>query len=148
MSKELIVEDSISINAPASKVWNALIDPELTKKYMFNCEAISEWKAGSSLVWKGALDGKVYVKGTILKIEAEKILQYTTFDPNGGYKDVPSNYLTVDYALSKENGGTLLTVSQGDYAAVEDGQKRYEDTVGGWGMVLSKIKELVEQGNS
>jgi len=120
----------------------------MTKKYMFGCEAISDWRVGSSLIWKGASDGKVYVKGSVLKIEPGRLLRYTTFDPNGGYRDVPSNYLTVDYVLSKENGGTLLKVSQGDYAAVEDGQKRYEETVGGWGMVLSKIKELVEQENS
>ena len=144
MNKELKVSDSISINAPASRVWNALVNPEMTKKYMFDCEAISDWKAGSPLIWKSASDGKVYVKGAIVKIEPEKFLRYTTFDPNGNYKDVPSNHLTVDYVLSKENGGTLLSVSQGDYASVENGQKRYEETVGGWGMVLSKIKEIVE----
>ncbi len=32
MSKPLIVENSITINAPAGKVWDALVNPEQTKK--------------------------------------------------------------------------------------------------------------------
>jgi uncharacterized protein YndB with AHSA1/START domain len=144
----MIVEKSISINALASRGWNVLVNSDITKKYMFNCEPISDWKVGSRLDWKGVADGKVYVKGIILKIEPEKLLQYTTFDPNGGLKDVPSNYLTVTYSLSSDDGGALLSVSQGDFASADNGQKRYEETETGWSMVLLKIKELAEQEQS
>ena len=145
MDKGLIVSDSITIEASPAKVWDTLVNPEMTRKYMFDCEAQSEWKAESQLLWKGATDGKVYVKGKVVEIERDKILKYTVFDPNGGLKDIPSNYLTVTYALLTRDGKTLLTVSQGDYSVVENGQKRYEDTVNGWGMVLQKIKEIAEE---
>lgn len=145
MEKELTVTDSIAINAPAAKVWDTLVNPEMTKKYMFGCEALSDWKPGSPLIWKGATDGKVYVTGKIVEIEKEKLLRYTVFDPNGGLKDIPSNYLTVSYSLSSKNVETILEVSQGDYAVVENGQKRHEETVDGWGIVLQKIKEIAEE---
>lgn len=148
MSKPLIVENSITINAPAGKVWDALVNPDQTKKYMFNCEAISDWKVGSPLLWKMIHEGKefVAVKGTVAEIRPQQFLAYTTIDPNSGIADVPENYLTVTYSLAAENGHTTLTVTQGDYAKVGDGDKRYHDTVdgGGWMPILVEIKKLVE----
>lgn len=144
MSEEMVVTDSITIDAPQSRVWETLVSPAMTRKYMFDCEAVSDWKPGSTLEWKGATDGKVYVKGNVVEIDEGKYLRYTVFDPNGNMKDIPSNYLTVDYRLSDQDGRTLLEVSQGDFAAVENGQKRYEDTVNGWGMTMQRIKEIAE----
>lgn len=148
MSEQLFVKNSISINAPTTKVWDALTSPEQTKKYMFGCGTVSDWKEGSSLLWKGNFDGKeiVAVKGNIVKIDEGKFLEYTTIDPNAGLKDIPENYLNVTYNLSEQNGQTILTVTQGDYAKVGDGEKRYNEAVsgGGWEPILVKIKELVE----
>jgi uncharacterized protein YndB with AHSA1/START domain len=149
MSKQLIVKNSISIKAPASKVWDALTNPEQTKKYMFGCETVSDWKAGSPLLWKGVFGGKemVAVKGNIVQIDKGKFLEYTTIDPNSGIADILENYLTVTYALSEVKGETILTVSQGDYATVGDGEKRYNETIqgGGWNPILIEIKKLLEE---
>ena len=148
MSQPLIVKNSIAINAPASKVWDALVNPAQTKKYMFGCETVSDWKPGSELLWKGNYEGKdmVFVKGEIVEIEPEKFLSYTTIDPNSDIADVPENYLTVTYELKEENGQTILTTTQGDYSTVGDGEKRYKETVdgGGWEPILVEIKKLVE----
>jgi uncharacterized protein YndB with AHSA1/START domain len=144
----LIVKNSIAINAPAAKVWDALVNPEQTKKYMFGCETVSDWKPGSELLWRGSYEGKdmIFVKGTITEIKPGKFLAYTTIDPNSGIADVPENYLTVTYNLEEENGQVILTATQGDYSTVGDGQKRYEETVngGGWQPILVEIKKLVE----
>ncbi len=149
MSSQLIVKNSITINAPSSKVWDALINPEQTKKYMFDCETVSDWKPGSPLLWKANYEGKemVFVKGNIVSIEPGKFLAYTTIDPNSTIEDIPENYLTVTYNLSEENGQTILTVTQGDYAKVVDGDKRYKDASNngeGWNPILAEIKKLVE----
>ena len=148
MSTPLIVKNSITINATPERVWDTLINPEQTKKYMFGCETVSDWKPGSALLWKGNYEGKemVFVKGNIVNIEREKLLVYTTIDPNSGIDDIPENYLTVTYTLSSQNEQTVLTVTQGDYATVGDGQKRYKETTdgGGWDPILVEIKKLVE----
>src|SRR5580704_7548718 len=109
MSKALIVKSTVSINAPAAKVWDALVNPEETKKYMFGCAALSDWKPGSSLVWKGVFNGVELeaVKGSIVDIQPGKFLAYTTIDPNNpAMPDLPENYLTVTYSLTEQNGQT------------------------------------------
>ena len=145
----LFIKNSITINAPASKVWNALVNPEQTKKYMFGCEAISEWRKGSSLLWKGQHEGKemVFVKGNIADIQPERFLAYTVIDPNSTIEDIPENYLTVTYELKSENGTTALTVTQGDYSTVADGESRFKESSNngeGWNPILVEIKKLVE----
>lgn len=150
MSKPLVVKNVITINASADKVWDALVNPEQTKKYMFGCETVSDWKPGSSLLWKGSYEGKdmVFVKGTIVDIKPGKYLAYTTIDPNSTMADVPENYLTVTYTLTPENGQTVFTVTQGDFATVADGEKRYAEAFNGgegWNPILVEIKKLVER---
>jgi len=145
MTKELIVKKSIILNADTSKAWDALTNPELTKQYMYGCEVVSDWKVGCPLIWKGAEDGKIYVKGNVISIEPGKRLQFTTFDPNSDLEDTPSNYTTVTYELSLEDGQTLLSVTQGDFAYVPNCEKRYNDTVGGWDYALKGLKELLEK---
>jgi uncharacterized protein YndB with AHSA1/START domain len=148
MSNPLIVTNSIAINASASKVWDALTNPMQTKKYMFGCETVSDWKKGSPLLWRMNHEGKEFiaVKGIITDVQPGKFLAYTTIDPNSGIDDIPENYLTVTYQLSDENGKTVLTVSQGDYSKVGEGEKRYKETIdgGGWTPILVEIKKMVE----
>lgn len=149
MSQPLTVTNRIDINAPAAKVWNALTNPEETKKYMFGCEALSDWKEGSPLIWKGNFNGVelIAVKGIIKKINPGKYLEYTVIDPNNPkIPDLPENYLTVTLDLSASNGITTLTATQGDYSTVAEGADRYKHTVdgGGWDPILVAIKAQVE----
>ena len=149
MSNPLVVTNTITIEAPARKVWDALTNPEQTKKYMFGCEALSDWKPGSPLIWKGTFNGveMVAVKGDVVSIEPGKSLVYTVIDPNNPkIPDLPENYLTITCDLTESNGHTILEVSQGDYSTVAEGQSRYQHTVdgGGWDPILTQIKALCE----
>ena len=150
MKTEQFIKNSIVIDAPAARVWNALINPAETKKYMFGCEAISDWKVGSPLLWKGNYEGKemVFVKGDVVAYRPDHLLSYTVFDPNNAsIPDVPENYLTVTYQLSEKDGKTQFSVTQGDYTKVADGERRYNESYNGgegWNPILSEIKKLVE----
>jgi len=151
MNQPLILKNEIIIHAPAASVWNALTNPAETKKYMFGCEALSDWKEGSPLIWKGNFNGVelVAVKGTILKIRPGSYLEYTVIDPNNPkIPDLPENYLTVTCELIEQNGITTLTTTQGDYSTVAEGADRYKHTVdgGGWEPILQAIKAQVEAG--
>lgn len=89
----------------------------------------------------------VFVKGNIVEIVPEKLLRYTTFDPNSTIADVFENYLTVTYELESANGQTIFTVTQGDYNKVAEGEKRYKESYNngeGWNPILVEIKKLVE----
>jgi len=149
MSQPMIVKSVVTINAPAAKVWDALVNPGQTKKYMFGCETVSDWKVGSPLLWQMEYEGKPFipVKGNIVKIEPGKLLVYTVIDPNSGMADIPENYLNVEYALTEANGQTTLTVTQSGFEGAADGEKRYKDTYNngeGWNPILVQIKALVE----
>lgn len=145
----MIVKNEVAIRASRAVVWDALVNPEQTKKYMFGCETVSDWKPGSELLWKGSYEGKemVFVKGTILEIEPEKHLVYTTIDPNSTIDDRAENYVSVTYDLTVEKGQTIFKVTQGDFSKVADGERRYQDAFNGgegWNPILQAIKKLVE----
>lgn len=140
------------MHASPTKVWEALVNPALTKEYMFGCEAVSTWHEGSPLLWKGTHEGNeiIYVKGSVVQIIQEQLLVYTTFDPHSDIQDVPENYLTVTYALEEKNGVTVLTVTQGDFSTVASGDRRYQEALNngeGWNPILLEIKKLVERQN-
>lgn len=150
MSKPLEIVNSIEILAPAAKVWEVLVNPSQTKKYMFGCETVSDWKKGSQLLWRGEYEGKemIFVKGTILDIQPQKLLVYTTIDPNTDIDDKSENYLTVTYRLEEKNGQTNFTVTQGDYSTVADGERRYQESYNngeGWNPILVQIKKIAEE---
>lgn len=151
MGSPLIIENKIDIHANSAKVWDALTNPEQTKKYMFGCETVSDWNPGSPLLWKGSYEGNemVFVKGNIIEIDPGKFLSYTTIDPNNpSIADIPENYLTVTYSLKEKRGHTVLTVTQGDYSTVAEGEKRYKEAFNhgeGWNPILVEIKKLIER---
>ena len=147
--KKLIVRNNILINATIAKVWDALVNPEQTKKYMFGCEALSDWTIGSPLLWQAMYEGKetVFVKGIIADIQPNKLLKYTVIDPNAAMPDIPENYLNVTYELSELEGQTNLIVYQDGFENAAEGEKRYTDVYNngeGWNPILTEIKKMLE----
>jgi uncharacterized protein YndB with AHSA1/START domain len=146
----LEVRNEITIHAPAAKVWDALVNPQQTKKYMFGCEALSDWKVGSSLVWEGEYEGKkmVFVKGKIEAITPNVLLAYTVIDPNNPeMPDVPENYLLVEYFVEPLGNSSILRVVQSGFEGAARGKERYEETSNngiGWQPILDQIKALCE----
>jgi hypothetical protein len=60
---------------------------------------------------------------------------------------VPGNYLAVTCQLRPENDFTVLTVAQGDFSTVTEGERRYREVYNngeGWTPVLVAIRQLVE----
>jgi uncharacterized protein YndB with AHSA1/START domain len=141
MDPKLIAEASITIHAPASKVWDALTKAELIKQYFFGTNVVTDWKVGSPIYYRGEWQGSVYEdKGKILEVEREKRLVSTHWSPLAGVPDSPENYHTVTYTLSEHDGHTDVTLTQ-DNNASEEEKAHSEDN---WKMVLSGLKKLLE----
>lgn len=116
---------------------------------MFGCETVSDWQVGSPLLWRAMYQGKetVFVKGVIITIQPQQLLQYSVIDPNAAMADIPANYLHVTYKLSGPNGEIKLTVTQDGFEGAADGEKRYRDVYNngdGWNPILGEIKKLAE----
>ena len=141
MKNTIIAKAQVEINAPIAKVWNALVNPEMIKQYMFGTNAVSDWEEGAPIVWKGEWEGKPYEdKGVILKMKPEHLLQYSHFSPLSGQADTPENYHTVTIELFPSNAGTNVTLSQ-DNNATEEEREHSEQN---WGMMLTSLKKYLE----
>jgi uncharacterized protein YndB with AHSA1/START domain len=132
---------SITINVPASDVWNALTDPAVIKQYMFGTDTTSDWKKGSSVVYRGEWEGKPYEdRGTILEIEPEKSIvmdYYSSFSPD---TDTAKNR-RISYALESNGHTTTLTVTQGN----NPDKASAEESTNNWQYILQTMKQLLEK---
>jgi uncharacterized protein YndB with AHSA1/START domain len=142
MEKGVVARASISVNAPAAKVWDALTNPGVIRQYMFGTDVISDWKEGSSIIWKGEWHGKKYEdKGVILKLEPPRMIRYSHFSPLSGQQDMPENYHTVTIELSTEGEKTRISLRQ-DNNPTEQTRQHSEKN---WKMMLASLKTLLEK---
>ena len=141
MNKTLIAKATTTLNAPPSKVWEALTQPELIKQYLFGTQVTTDWKVGSPITYKGLWEGKAYEdKGKVLQIEPGKLLVSTFWSSLSGVPDVPENYKTVRYELAPAGSGTRLTITQDNNASQEEATHSEQN----WNMVLDGLKKLLE----
>jgi uncharacterized protein YndB with AHSA1/START domain len=141
MSERLVAKATITIDAPVSKVWNALVRPEMIRRYMFGTRVVTDWKEGSRISWRGTWSGKRYEdKGMVLEFKPLRMMRYSHYSPLTGLPDLPENYHTVTIKLSEKGARTVLSLSQ-DNNLTEEAREHSEKN---WGMVLSKMKELLE----
>jgi uncharacterized protein YndB with AHSA1/START domain len=137
----LIATAVTDIDATPARVWKALVDPEQIKEYMFGSQVVTDWKPGSSIVWKGDYEGKKYEdKGEVLEVEPNRHLKVTHFSPMSGQKDEPANYHTLTYDLEKRGDKTHVSLSQ-DNNASEDEAKHSKEN---WGTMLTGLKKFIE----
>jgi uncharacterized protein YndB with AHSA1/START domain len=137
----LTAKKSIAIAAPAQRVWEALTDPAQVAQYMWGAEVVTDWKQGSSIVYRGEWEGKPYEdKGRIVEIDPPRLLRTTYYSPLSGKADLPENYAEVVYALEPSGAGTTLTVTQSNIPD-ESGREKSE---GNWGMTLETMKKMIE----
>jgi uncharacterized protein YndB with AHSA1/START domain len=141
MENTFTAEASIVINSSPAKVWDALINPEMVKQYLFGTNVQSDWKKGSPITYTGEWEGKKYEdKGTILEVEPEKYLLSTYWSSMSGTPDAPENYQKVGYTLTPEGEGTKLTITQENAKTQEAADHSNKN----WEMVLGGLKKLME----
>ena len=141
MDNSLGVEKSIIICTSKTKIWKALTDPDLIKQYLFGTEALSDWKPGSDIIFRGEWKGQSYKdKGHILDIQEENLFRYDYWSSFSGMPDVPENYSVVTYTLTDEEEGIRLSVRQQGFAN-EESRQHSDDN---WQEVLKKIKEIAD----
>ena len=137
----LIATAKTTIDVSANKVWEALVTPEIIKKYMFGTTVISDWKEGSQIIWSGEWNEKSYTdKGVILQFKPGTRLQYSHFSPLSQLADEPENYHTVTIDLTEKDGQTTVSLSQ-DKNESEQAKKHSEEN---WKLMLSGLKNLLE----
>lgn len=141
MDKNFIAKASITINASNAKVWDALVNPEAIKQYMFGAHVVTDWREGKSIIWKGEWQGKAYEdKGVVIRFEPQRTLQYSHFSPLSGLPDKPENYHFVTIDLSDEGNQTRVSLTQYNNPT---GQAR-DHSQRNWETMLTALKKFLE----
>jgi uncharacterized protein YndB with AHSA1/START domain len=142
MDNNLIAKASIGINAPRDRVWDALVNPEVIRQYMFGTNVVSDWCEGCPIMWRGEWQGKSYEdKGVILEVRPGRMIRYTHFSPLSGLEDRPENYHSVTIEIAEEGNLSTVSLAQ-DNNATEEARAHSEKN---WGMMLGALKKLLEQ---
>jgi uncharacterized protein YndB with AHSA1/START domain len=129
----------IFIKATPERVWEAITDPELRAKYSFGVQTHSEWTPGSS--YRAGVPGVVEIaEGENLVVDPPRLL-VQTFNARWS-DDVKAQGTTrVTWEIEQVGDSCRLTVVH-DQLPPSANAELY----GGWPMILSGLKTLLETG--
>jgi len=129
------------IRTTPEKLWQALIEPEFTRRYWFGCSQECEWKPGAS--WRLMYpDGRITDTGEIREIVPQRrlvIAWRNEFRPE--LKAEGFSRMTCE--LEQQGASVKLTIL---HEIEQDGSKFIEAVSGGWPQILSSLKSLLETG--
>ena len=129
------------IRTTPEKLWQALTDPELTRRFWLGCWQKSEWKAGTS--WQLMIpDGRVGDSGEVLEIDPPRRLVVSwrnEFKPELREE----GYSRMTYEIEKQVESVKLTVT---HEMDRTDSKFIEAVSGGWPLILASLKSLLETG--
>jgi uncharacterized protein YndB with AHSA1/START domain len=129
------------IRTTPEKLWKALIDPEFTRRFWNETWQDCEWKPGAT--WRLMIpDGRVADAGEVVEIEPQRrlVLRWRNeFMPELREE----GYSRMTYEIEKKGESVKLTVI---HEMDRPGSKFVEAVSGGWPMILSSLKSLLETG--
>lgn len=140
----LTVSRTIRLAAPRARVWAALTEADLLRRWFGDEASLPELRAGGagSLTWHdhGTFD---------LRVEAcdPQDRFAFTWAARPGAPLAADSSTTVDFTLADDGDGTLLTVVETGFDALAgDALAALEDHRGGWTSELDELTALVEGG--
>jgi uncharacterized protein YndB with AHSA1/START domain len=136
---------STTIDAPTEVVWDALLNPDAVRQFMFGAEVRSDWHEGHPITWKGEWQGKKYEdKGRIKRVKPLRLLEYTHYSPLSGKPDRPENYHTVTIELTRDDHHTVVSITQ-DRNESREARVHSEKN---WAAMLASLKKMLESAPS
>lgn len=145
----LFVEDSVDIDAPASKVWEVITSPAMTKQWVkeFSPEIMSlasDWKLGSSVLWNDIVNTPI-VEGKVTAMEENELLRFTVMPVGQKPETEMKEEDGITFKLHESEGQTYLTIMHGDFGLTPEHKMFHDITEQTWKRVLPIIKRLAEQ---
>jgi uncharacterized protein YndB with AHSA1/START domain len=129
------------IRTTPERLWQALVDPELTRRYFYRCDFSGELSPGSAYTYTGP-GGEVAVDGTIEEAEPFRRLVMTfhiAFDEEAA-RERPSR---VTWEITPLGEVCRLTLVHQD---LHGAPRTRQITATGWPPLVSGLKTLLETG--
>jgi uncharacterized protein YndB with AHSA1/START domain len=130
------------ISSTPEKVWRALTDPEVTRKYWGNHHNASDWKAGSRWEHRDFDDPKLIdIVGKVVESNPPHRLVVTWARPADEGNEARTS--RVSYDIEPFMDVVRLTVTHDEF---KDDLEMFESVAFGWPAVISGLKTLLETG--
>ena len=132
----------VYIATTAEKLWNALIDADMTSKY-WQHENVSDWKPGSG--WEHRESNSEHtlkLVGKVIESSPPRRLVLTWADPSDRGRE--EKHSRVTFELEPVRGVVRLTVT---HDLLELGSDMLAGISAGWPKVLSSLKSFLESGH-
>lgn len=131
----------LTISASPEKVWDAITNPEIVKKWQYGSDLITDWKVGGKISFKSEWEGQIFEQwGIVLEFKPNQKLRYSLFAPRPDLEDRPENYFEMEYKLTEKENATELKIIQKDN---RKGAKQ-EKEQGEENPVLKNLKSIIE----
>ncbi len=129
----------VFIKTTPERLWEAITDPEQRRKYSFGAGARSEWTAGSEyrMTSPGAID---IVSGTNVEVDPPRLL-VQSFDALWSDEVRAEGTTRVTWEIEPVGTSCRLTVTHDQLPPGANAE-----LYGGWPMILSGLKTLLETG--
>ena len=131
----------VFIRTEPEQVWQAITDPAFTERFFFQTRVAAEWQPGAPIKY-WMRDGALAVEGEVLEAEPPRRL-VTTWAFRGNPEtevDPPSR---VTWEIEPMAGMCRLTLVHDDFPSET---ATFKSVGGGWPLVLSSLKSLLETG--
>jgi uncharacterized protein YndB with AHSA1/START domain len=131
---------TVYIAAPVERVWNALTDGDVTRRY-WGHENRSDWKPGSR--WEHVRvgpGGEVDIAGRVIEVDPPRRLVTSWFDPGDEGDDAKTSRVTYEIEAMGAESKLVVTHSHLNEPGMRAGVSA------GWPLVLSSLKSFLESG--
>src|SRR5712664_4077400 len=130
------------ISSTAEKVWNALMDPEMTRKYWGHLN-VSDWKVASEWKHQDASTAEIRLVGKVVESTPPRRLVITWAFPADAQNQDKHTCVTFD--IEPVGKAVRLKVTHDE---LESGSDMEKGITRGWPVVLSNPKTLLETGQA
>jgi uncharacterized protein YndB with AHSA1/START domain len=132
------------IKSTAEKIWQAITDPEFTRRYWVNHRNASDWKVGSEWRHEDYDDPSLIdIVGRVEESDAPRRLVITWANPKDAGSPEKTSRVTFD--IEPYRDVVRLTVT---HAELEPDSDMLRGITRGWPLVLSSLKSLLETGEA
>jgi len=135
------------IRTTPEKLWNALINPEITQLYFMGVAFETDWNPGSPL-YTHPQGGEKKLWGTVKAFEPPRLLAYTFDGPAHGPKPHRATLATFEMQPHGDGVRLYLTHSQLTPEDVDSRKNTFHGLNNGWPAILSGLKSFLETGES